>query len=80
MDSSYDKAERMYHTLRAGYQKHKRLTHAQAKRLCNISREGSGGISVYQRVHVDLLRTGEIVQAGVNRKGKTVFEWAESTE
>ncbi len=80
MDSSYDKAERMYHTLRAGYEKHKRLTHTQAKRLCNVSREGSGGISVYQRVHVDLIRTHEIVQAGVNRKGKAVFEWAESAE
>ncbi len=78
MDSSYDKAERMYHTLRAGYQKHKRLTHAQAKRLCNVSREGSGGISVYQRVHIDLLRTHEIVQAGVNRRGKAVFECAET--
>ena len=80
MDSSYDKAERMYHTLRAGYRKHKRLTHAQAKRLCNVGREGSGGISVYHRVHVDLLRTGEIVQAGANRKGKPVFEWAEAND
>jgi hypothetical protein len=75
MDTSSDKDERMYHALRAAYQKYGKLTHRQAKKLCNLHREGTGGISVYQRVHTNLLRTHEIEQAGLNRKRQPIFKW-----
>lgn len=75
MDTSSDKDERMYHALRAAYEKYGKLTHRQAKKLCNLHREGTGGISVYQRVHTNLLRTHEIEQAGLNRKRQPIFKW-----
>jgi hypothetical protein len=75
MDTSSDKDERMYHALRAAYEKYGKLTYRQAKKLCNLHREGTGGISVYQRVHTNLLRTHEIEQAGLNRKRQPIFKW-----
>ena len=74
-DTGIDRNERMYLNLRAAYQKHGRLTHAQAMRLCNVNREGSGGAEMYHRAHRAMLVTGEIENAGVNHKRRAIFAW-----
>jgi len=76
LDISSDKTERMYHALRAAYKKHKNLSLNQACKFGNVSKTGSGGITVFNLVHTNMLRSGELVRAGVNRKNKPVYAWA----
>lgn len=77
MDTSSDKFERMYQALRAAYRKHKTLSLADARKFGNVARTGSGGITVFNMVHANMLRSGELEPAGVNRKNKPRFAWAE---
>jgi hypothetical protein len=70
-----DKFERMYLALRAAYSKHKTLSVSDARKFANVSRPGSGGITVFNMVHANMVRSGELEPAGVNRKNKPRFKW-----
>ena len=75
LDTSSDKFERMYFALRAAYRKHKTLSVSDARKFGNVGRVGSGGITVFNMVHANMLRSGELEPAGVNRKNKPRFAW-----
>ncbi len=75
LDTSSDKFERMYLALRAAYSKHKSLSFSDARKFANVSRPGSGGITVFNMVHANMVRSGELEPAGMNRKNKPRFKW-----
>jgi len=75
LDTSSDKFERMYLALRAAYSKHETLSFSDARKFANVSRAGSGGITVFNMVHANMIRSGELEPAGVNRKNKPRFKW-----
>ena len=70
---SADKAESMAHALVKAHEKFGDLTHAQRQRLVNVNREGSGGVSVYWRVHRDQINAKVIECIGKNRNGREIF-------
>jgi hypothetical protein len=75
-DTSSDKYERMYHALRAAYRKNKTLSLSDARKFGNVGRPGSGGITVFNQVHANMVRAGELEAAGTNRKNKPRYKWA----
>jgi len=75
LDTSSDKYERMYHALQGAYRKHNKLSMSDARKLANVGRAGSGGITVFNMVHANMVKGGELEFVGMNRKKKQVFAW-----
>jgi hypothetical protein len=74
-DTSADPRERMYHALVSAFKKHQRLSTTDAMKFGNVRRPGSGGVIVFNQVLNSMKVSGEIAEAGKNRKGRPLWQW-----